>query len=183
METILKVWLNRPPAEASLFARLALVESLILSISLPIATAARAPGRMKLYELSLGIVQILIFFASWLALKSGYPAASVFIIAIIANIIMFQMRLNIVNMLIDFPLPPYYKKVLTPVSLVILISSLPGLLFHHILPNTIWSSLIVITVCIAGSILAMYYIGLDKVWRKKILGFISNRLKKIGVNK
>lgn len=183
METILRLWLKAPPAEATLFARLALVESLILSISLPIATAARAPGKMKLYELSLGTVQILIFFASWLALKAGYSAASVFIIAIIANIIMFQMRLSIVNILIDLPLYPYYKKVLTPVTLIILLSSLPGLLIHNMLPDSIWSSLLTIITCMIGSIITMYYIGLDKVWREKILGFITNRLTKIGAKK
>ncbi|WP_298973368.1 MATE family efflux transporter [uncultured Psychrobacter sp.] len=183
METILRIWLKTPPVEATLFARLALVESLILSISLPIATAARAPGKMKLYELSLGTVQILIFFASWLALKAGYSAASVFIIAIIANIIMFQMRLSIVNILIDLPLYPYYKKVLTPVILIILLSSLPGLLIHNMLPDSIWSSLLTIITCMIGSIITMYYIGLDKVWREKILGFITNRLMKIGAKK
>lgn len=183
METILRVWLKTPPAEATLFARLALVESLILSISLPIATAARAPGKMKLYELSLGTVQILIFFASWLALKAGYSAASVFIIAIIANIIMFQMRLSIVNILIDLPLYPYYKKVLTPVTLIILLSSLPGLLIHNMLPDSIWSFLLTIITCMIGSIITMYYIGLDKVWREKILGFITKRLTKIGAKK
>ncbi|ASO30234.1 hypothetical protein CG015_13440 [Vibrio anguillarum] len=44
METILTLWLKTPPEEAILFTQLAIVESLILAISMPLTTAARAPG-------------------------------------------------------------------------------------------------------------------------------------------
>ena len=61
MEAILGLWLKEVPENAILFTRLGLIESLIVSISLPLTTAARAPGKMKKYELILGSIQILIF--------------------------------------------------------------------------------------------------------------------------
>ncbi len=183
MNTILSIWLKTPPPEALLFTQLALIESLILSISLPIATAARAPGKMKLYELSLGSIQILIFIFSWIVLKLGYSAASVFIVAIIANIIMFQIRLVIVNKLIDLPLAIYYKNVLTPVTLVILLSALPSVAVHYLLPEGFASTIIVTVVSMTSATLSMYFIGLDKYWRTKVKEVLAKRLLKFGSKK
>ncbi|MFV8439013.1 MATE family efflux transporter, partial [Vibrio owensii] len=58
MDTILNIWLPHNPEPAVLFSRLALLESIIFSISLPLATAARAPGKMRNYELILGSMQV-----------------------------------------------------------------------------------------------------------------------------
>nr|MBO8919100.1 hypothetical protein [Proteus mirabilis] len=78
MKTILTLWLKTPPQEAILFTQLAIVESLILAISMPLTTAARAPGKMALYEITLGSIQIAIFFVSWWVLSLGYSAEWVF---------------------------------------------------------------------------------------------------------
>lgn len=56
---------------------------------------------MKLYELTLGTIQLLILPASWIVLKFGFEAYWVFVVAIIANIIMFFARLYLVSFLID----------------------------------------------------------------------------------
>jgi len=178
MDTILRVWLKNPPPEALLFTQLALIESLILSISLPLTTAVRAPGKMKLYELSLGSIQIAIFIASWLVLKAGYPASSVFIVAIIANLLMFQVRLLIVRKLIDFPLTPYYKKVIIPVILVAFISALPGVILNVWLPTGLLSTALITFVCMASATLCMYFLGLDKYWREKSKDVLISRLFK-----
>ncbi|MEC5210341.1 O-antigen/teichoic acid export membrane protein [Psychrobacter sp. PL15] len=178
MEAILKIWLKTPPPEALLFTQLALIESLILSISMPLTTAARAPGKMKLYELSLGSIQIAIFIASWLVLKAGYPAYSVFIVAIIANLLMFQVRLLLVRKLIDFPLTPYYKKVIIPVILVTFLSALPGVILNVWLPKGLLSTALVIFVCMTSATLCMYFLGLDKYWREKSKDVLISRLFK-----
>lgn len=183
MNTILGIWLKTPPPEALIFTQLALIESLILSISLPIATAARAPGKMKLYELSLGSIQILIFAFSWLVLKLGYSASSVFVVAIIANLIMFQVRLTIVNKLIDLPLAPYYKSVLIPVVLVIILSAFPSIIMRSLLPEGLIPTIAVIFFSMTSATLSMYFIGLDKNWRAKVKQVLANRLLKFGKKK
>lgn len=181
MNAILTLWLSTPPPEAVVFTQLALVESLILSISLPLATAARAPGKMKLYELSLGSIQIGIFIASWLVLKAGYPASSVFVVAIIANVLMFKVRLLIVNRLIDFPLAPYYTKVILPVCGVMLLSALPGVALKNWLAEGFLASVLIIFVCMLSATVCMYFLGLDRYWRKKTKDVLLSRVFKVGV--
>lgn len=181
MEAILALWLNIPPPEAVLFTQLALIESLILSVSLPLATAARAPGQMRRYELTLGTIQIAIFVCSWVALMAGYSAASVFIIAIVANVLMFKIRLLLVKSLVGIPLAPYYTKVFIPVSLIILLSTTAGMAANHWLPDTMAGSFGVVAVCVTAATVCMYFIGLDKHWRKRIQSMVTERLARVRV--
>ncbi|ANG61158.1 polysaccharide biosynthesis protein [Marinobacterium aestuarii] len=182
METILTLWLKTPPPEAVLFTQLALVESLILSFSLPLATAARAPGKMMLYELTLGSIQLAIFFTSWFVLQDGYPASSVFIVAIIANLLMFKVRLLIVKKLVDLRLTPYYMKVLIPISLVTFFSAIPALALKNWLDKGLVASALVVLVSVAAATLCMYYLGLDKLWRSKTKEMVMRRVFKVGTN-
>lgn len=182
MEAILTLWLATPPPEAVLFTQLALIESLILSFSLPLATAARAPGKMKLYELSLGSIQVAIFGASWAVLKAGYPASAVFIVAIIANLLMFKVRLLLVKGLIGLPMTPYYLKVLYPLGIVTLLSATPALLLKQWTNDGLLGSAAVVLVSIIGATLCTYYFGLDKAWRAKIKALILLRVAGKGAN-
>jgi hypothetical protein len=175
METILRVWLKEPPDYSILFTRLALVEVLIHSISLPLATAARAPGRMKVYELTLGSIQITIFVVSWIVLKLGAEAYSVFIVAIVANFLMFIVRLIIVSKLIHLPVELFFKKVVLPVLGVILFSVVPSIGIHYSMPEGLFFTGITVFISLFISTLSMYYIGLDKIWREKIRNIIINK--------
>ncbi|MCP1382034.1 lipopolysaccharide biosynthesis protein [Runella salmonicolor] len=183
MDTILKLWLKEPPEYSVLFTRLALIESVIMSISLPIATAARAPGKMRGYELALGTIQIGIFIASWIILMMGGNAASVFIVAIVANLLMLVVRLIIVGGLIALPLGSFSMKVLLPILLVSIVSITFSYLIKWMLPIGFLFSFINIFFSIIFSSLSMYFIGLDKEMRKKIKEIFENKiLKKYKLN-
>lgn len=179
MDTILTLWLKNPPPEAVLFTRLALVEVLINAISLPLTTAARAPGKMKVYELTLGFIQILIFVVSLIVLKMGGAAYSVFIVAIVANLVMFVVRLLIVRMLIGFALKPFFQQVVYPVMLVVLVSVTPSFGLHFLLPKGFIFTCITILLSVALTVFGMYFLGLDKFIREKVRSIIVSRVHKI----
>lgn len=176
MDFILTLWLKEPPPGVVLFTRLALIESLINSVSLPLTTAARAPGKMKMYELTLGIIQILIFPASWLILLYGGEAYTVFVVAIIANFVMFAVRLFIVHWLIQLPLRQFSFHVILPVLLVMICSALSSFLMSAILPSGF------IFTCLLGfastffSFLWMYFIGLSSLQRLQIQNIIIKKV-------
>lgn len=177
LEMVFSLWLKDTPPDAVLFSQLKIIESLILSISLPIATAARAPGKMKAYELTLGIIQLSILLFSWIVLRMGYPAYSVFLVAIAANILMFFVRLIIVGNLIDLSVKDYIIKVVTPVMGVIILSVVPSYLIQQLLPHGLIYSLVIIICSILISTIVMYCIGLDKYWRTRIRSIIGNRIQ------
>ncbi|MDD4157777.1 MAG: hypothetical protein PHY08_14535 [Candidatus Cloacimonetes bacterium] len=179
MDNILLFWLKNPPAEASLFARLAMIELLVHSISLPLTTAARAPGRMKVYELILGSMQISIFIISWFVLVMGGQAYSVFVVAIIISIIMFITRLLIVRGLIDISLKLFCNKVIMPVLTIVIFSIILSFVVHISLPNGIFFTFLSIFLNILISIILIYFLGVSKDERKSIINnIVSQAIKK-----
>lgn len=179
LEMILNIWLKNVPPDAVLFTQLKIIESLILSLSLPLATAARAPGKMKTYELILGVIQLSIFFVSWAILKMGYPAYSVFVVAIIVNIVMFFVRLVIVSNLIDLSIEGFTVKVVFPIIGVIILSTVPSYFIKKSLPLGFGYSIIVMVSSVLVSFISMYYIGLDKNWREKIRHYLIGKTHKL----
>ncbi|WP_273212141.1 lipopolysaccharide biosynthesis protein [Runella zeae] len=179
MNTILALWLKNPPPHTILFTRLALIESLINALTLPIATAARAPGKMKFYELTLGCIQIAIFVSSWIVLLLGGAAYAVFVIAIIANLIMFIVRLLIVRRLIGLLLRPYFSQVVVPVFIVGFSSALFSSAIHYFLPTSFMFACMSVMLSILGSCSAMYFMGLDKLEREKIKDLVISRIYRL----
>lgn len=176
METVLTLWLKNPPVEAIFFTRLAIIESLVFALSMPLATAARAPGRMALYEVILGSIQIAIFFVSWWVLSLGYSAEWVFYVAIVANVLMFKVRLFLVNYLTGLPVLAYYQKVVLPVLAVLVVSTLLSVFLSTNLPDNLYASALIVLFSVGASTVAMYYLGLDKDLRDKVVNVLAHKL-------
>jgi len=123
MPGILALWLGDYPNETVLFIRLALIENAIVAISFPLMTAVRATGQMRLYEVTLGALQLFVLLFSWILVRAGYPASSVYFVAIAVNLVMFVVRLAIASRLTGLPIAAYLQTVLLPVLLVVLASS------------------------------------------------------------
>lgn len=176
MDDILRLWLKSPPPYTVLFSRLALIEVLINSTSFPLMTMARAAGKMKLYELTLGSIQLSIFFISWLSLSLGAPVYSVLLIAIIVNCIMFMVRIFIVKHLINYSILQYFKKVIFPVLAVTLISIILSAIVFYLLPQGFGYLNVSILLSVTISSTCMYFIGLEHIERTKIRTVVENKI-------
>ncbi len=176
MNFVLNFWLKSPPPDAVLFTRLILIESVILAISLPLATAARAPGKMRCYELTLGSIQILIFPISWLWLKFGGGAHTTLVVAITANIIMFFVRLFIVRKLTGLSIRCFVKLTLKPVVLSSAISLILSLIVKVNLPAGMWWSLTTIAASGILTIVSIWSFGIDFNERQFVLRMLKNKL-------
>ena len=64
-----------------------------------------------------------------------------------------------------------------PICCIVILSTLPTYLIQKALPLGFIYSIIVIISSVIFSAVTMFYIGLDKNWRKKIAKLITNKLK------
>jgi len=176
MDYILDIWLVDVPDHAVLFTQLALIESIIMSLSLPLTTAARATGNMRLYEITLGSIQIGLFLVAWLVLASGAPAYSVFLVAISANVVMFVVRLYIVELLTGLSMRKYLISVLIPMTVFVVTTLVPVVALSLYRSENFLSvfTLFIISICV--SIAAMYCIGLDRNHRAIAKTFVKEKL-------
>jgi Na+-driven multidrug efflux pump len=180
MDAILTLWLKNLPEHAVIFAKLTLVEALILSISLPVATAARAPGRMALYESTLGALQLSILFGSWMLLEAGFGPEFVFYVAILVNLIMFLVRLILVSHLTGLPFAAYITRVLFPVLGVVAVSTALTVALARALPPGALYLLITLICSFVICLITIYTIGLSSSMRQAFLAYVNSKFSKIG---
>ncbi|MDO6440390.1 oligosaccharide flippase family protein [Cyclobacterium sp. 1_MG-2023] len=179
MKNILGIWLKNTPIHTVEFARLTLVEGLIFAISLPLTTAARAPGKMAAYETILGILQFSILIISWLLLIAGWGPKTVFYVAIAVNMVMFFVRLIIVSSLTGLPVKGYLKGTIPEILYVIFVSASLSFLVAYLLPEGfVFFALTVITTVVVTAI-AIFFLGLPIPVRIKLLDFINYKIGKL----
>lgn len=116
MNSILKIWLETVPQNTALFAQLAVVEVLVTSLGLPIMTAARATGKVKRYEITLGIFQILTFMFTYLAIRFCAEAYVAYIVSIVGSVCIFWARMWLVKESMGFPVWKYTRDVVFSVA-------------------------------------------------------------------
>lgn len=177
MEYVLTLWLKQLPEYVVVFTILSVIEVLIVSISLPIATAARAPGKMKTYELVLGTLQLTIFVVSliWIKYYNG-QAIVIFYTAIIINIAMFVIRLLIIRTLINLPLRMFIVNVILPVFAIFIISVIPSYYLNKVLPQNFISLTLIVIITLFLSTTLMFFMGISKDQRLRIVNKIRSKI-------
>ncbi len=179
MDFVIRVWLKNPPEFSILFTRLALFEVMINSVSLPISTAARAFGKMKKYELTLGIIQLLIFAADFILFKYfNVQAFIVFVVAAAGNLVMFVFRLFLIHQMINFPLKRFALKVAIPLSIFIIFSAGISFLIDSFLPNTFIYVALSVLISVSVCVVLMFFLVLSSNERSSIILKIKNKIKR-----
>ena len=136
-----------------IFTKLAVIDALILSSTTSLSSIARAPANMKIYELSLGSIQIMIVIVSCLLVIFGHVSTVVFIISIIGNLIMWFVRIIITSKLINFNAFIFIKKILLFIFGASFISLVLVLTIKNYLLTSNLNSLIVIFITFIINIL------------------------------
>ena len=178
MPGILSIWLGDFPEDTVIFTRLALIENAIMAISFPLMTTVRATGRVRNYELALGSLQVLVLVLSYAAIKLGYSAVSVYVVAIVVNLFMFAVRLVIVRGLTQLSILSYAKIVLVPVVLVVGTTSVMTAAILKLASGYTHSSAVSIIVVLAILVLPLVVIvalGLSSADRQALSGMIQRK--------
>ena len=98
---VLTLWLGNVPEYTISFVSLALIDALILSITEPILTAVQAVGKMKIYQLTVGILSLLNLPVAYFALKMFNDPVVPFVVAIILDLLItsvFNIKIYMVYM-------------------------------------------------------------------------------------
>ncbi|SIO10327.1 lipopolysaccharide biosynthesis protein [Fibrobacter sp. UWB11] len=179
MPMILNLWLNEVPEGTIIFARLVLIESLIESMSYPIGTALNATGRIKVYQIVVGTIQIMNFPFSYVALCYGAPAYIVMVLSIIISIGAFVARLLILKRNMSFSVSSYLKSVVLFSFIMLVITSIIPCIENYVLSNSFGR--LVLTILSSSLIIVLFFLfkGLNKQERKVLLSSIKQKVSRI----
>lgn len=128
-EEVLSIWLTEVPPYAVSFCKLMLIVSLLDAIQEPLWMSVQATGKIRNYQLLMGVTILANLPISYLFLKLKYLPEIVLIIKIAITVLRLIIRVIYLNRLFSFPIIRFAREVLVKVSIVTLFSNLFVLVF------------------------------------------------------
>ena len=172
---VLTIWLKNVPENTVVFTQLMIAISLIYTIANPCVVANQATGKVKVYQAVVGGILLLIVPVSYVALKMGAPAYSVFIVHFCVECLAQLARMIMLRKLIQLPLSAYLVKIYVPVILVVSIA-IPLPFYVHTLFIEGWQRFIIVGfTCVFSVSLTVFILGLTNGERN----FFINKAKSI----
>ncbi|WP_219906240.1 hypothetical protein [Photobacterium phosphoreum] len=98
---ILTIWLGDVPNYTADFCRLVIIDSLIMSLSGTIMTAFQATGKIKKYQIVVGLILMCNLPLSYIFLSFGYDARIPMVISILVSLVALLFRVFLLSQIFD----------------------------------------------------------------------------------
>lgn len=161
-EWILTLWLKTVPHEAIIFTQLMICITLIYTTANPCIIANQATGKVKKYQAVCGGILLLILPLSYIVLKLGAPAYSVFVVQFVIELFAQLARMIMLRKLIDLSVIQYFTNIYLPILGVTLISVIIPVFVHINIENAFLRFLMVCITTVFSVCAVAYCIGLSK---------------------
>ena len=122
LEQVLSLWLEVVPSQTVILTRLVILDLLIECLAYPMIALMHSHGRLKEYQITVGVIQLSNFPISYLLLSLGYPVQSTMYVAIVLSSIAILARVILLNKLTGLPILHFFRDVLLQVVVVAIIS-------------------------------------------------------------
>ncbi len=176
---ILQLWLKIPPQHASEFVRLVLIFAMSESISHTIITAMQATGKIRDFQLTAGVLQLLNLPVAYLGLWLGGPPETIFYVAILISQISFFVRLYMLHNAINISIINFIKNVYINVLIVSFSSIIIPLYLSFYLEYNILNFILLCCVSLITTSISIIFIGCNRSERMFVFSKIKQFLCKI----
>lgn len=168
---ILVLWLKLVPEHTVPFIQLTLIFALSECISNPLTTVMFATGRIRNYQIVIGILQLLNLPISYLLLRLGCIPECVFITAIVISQFCLPARLIMLRGMIKLRVRDFLRKVYLNVLIVALIATILPALLSTFLSESFLSFVVLTLVCLLCTSLTILFIGCNANERLKVRNY------------
>lgn len=179
VDYVLHLWLGASvPDHAANFVVLVIITNFMNNLNAPLSNVVYATGNMRDYQLTFSIINLLIIPFSYLSLKLGAPAESVFVIYLVMSIIVQIACLLVMRRLVSLSLALYFRKIVLPISVIALLICPILFIINKIIHEGLFRVLVLYAVTTVVSSLAFYAIAMDKD-EKNMLKSLLRRYKSL----
>ncbi len=172
---ILQIWLKTVPDYTVIFLRLIICTTLIYTIINPILVANNATGKVRTYYIVCGSMMISILPISYIVLRMGCQAYSVFVVHFCVELLTQVARLIMVRGRLKLSIRMYLQKVYFPIIMVTIISAVIPLLVYNSMSNGFLRFFTVSIVSVISVALTSFIVGLTQSERQ----FFINKIRLI----
>lgn len=178
IDHVLHLWLKEVPEHTGIFTVWVLAYSLVNVLNDPVWSVALATGKLKRY-ISIGSgVFLLVFPIAYIALKSGCPPVSVFIILFAVRLCYLVVVLHIIRRYMNYRPSDYITKVVKPILSVVSLSVAAVWGIHMALPDTLPFMPLFVILSVAVTAVCIWTAGISGTERENIINFIRKKLNK-----
>ena len=178
IDYILNIWLGDVvPEHTSTFVVLVIVTNFMNNLNAPISNVVYATGKMRAYELTFSIINLLIIPFSYIVLMLGAPAEAAFVTYLVMAVFVQIGCLLVLRTLVEFSVRDYIRFLIFPIALLTLLVVPLMYALHQILPNNILGvglEYIIVTMLVS---ISFYFIVLDAN-EKGIVKTMINKCRK-----
>ena len=176
---LLTVWLKTVPDNTVVFTQIMICIALIYSTANPCVIANQATGKVKIYQAVVGGILLTILPISYIVLKLGAPAYSVFIVHFCVESIAQFFRMLMLRKLIKLRIREYMKNIYIPIIVTMIVAIILPIFVHEQFEEGWVRFLLVALTCFFSVGLCAFFIGFTKHEREffvdKGLRFIKIR--------
>lgn len=175
MPFVLHLWLTEIPEYTVSFSRLVLIIGMAEIISVPLQFMNQASGKIKVYQLTVGGLQMLNFPLAFLLLYLKLSPNSVFVLSIVLSQVCLIARLLILQRTIHFPVRQFIHEVYLKILIVGATCAVGAWIIHITSVNLQLHAILIFGIVLALTAFLCYRIGCSKGERS----FIISKLKGI----
>ena len=175
-EYVLTIWLKTVPDYAVLFTRLSFLVVTMDALSTPLYYLMLATGRIRNYQLAVSSITLLTFPLTWLALKMGFNPEITYYILFVTDIGRWIFQLVFLKKIASFDVSDYFKKAILPVSFVIIVPTILGLLINNSIENSFYGFVVVTFITSTALAVSVLVFGLSRNERAAVKLFIYSKI-------
>lgn len=177
LDFLLHLWLGIVPDGTLVFTQLNLIVGFVALSAGGLYNFINATGKIKWFRIEMSILFLACVPIGYILLKMGYPAYSMLILFIVADLLQRVVQLILARYILGFDSWLYIKEAYTrPLVIICIMTSLIYLHGYLQIDDTILK-LVSITTCFFINSLLIFVIGFKSNERRTIWEFIRKRLK------
>lgn len=176
---ILRLWLVEVPEHTANFIVLVLAYSLFGSLSQPLLIGVLAEGKIKCYEIALGITYSINFAAAYALLKSGLAVELVFVMNIVFEFAVLSILLYQSKMKYSLSMWTFFLKTLVPCLIVLALSCVCVFVLPLKTAENLWRFILDSLITVTISSVLVLFIGINKGERFYIKNLIFNKIGEV----
>ena len=173
IDWVLQLWLDKVPAHAGSLCIIFIVASLCNAVSAPLWMNIFSTGHIRGYQLGLSAVYIAELITVYVLFRLGVSLVAGVAMKAVLNFVVIFVRLYYTHATQPhFSLAGYARRVLVPVCCAALLTLLASLPIIYMVDDS-YTKLFVTPLAIAVSLIATYFVGLNRKERKSLRKLIN----------
>lgn len=179
VDYVLKLWLGDTiPEHTNTFMVLVIIASLIRVFHPMTSHIVHATGKMRVFQVTNGILNLLLIPIVYIFLYLGYEPEFIFVLFILMNIIIQIVSWMILHRLVpDFSVMSYLRQVVLPLCVVIVLSVLLPYFVHINMDSGFIRLCVVLLSSIASIVIFGFFMALNRNEREMVMGYV-NKMRK-----